>query len=78
MANTVRDGEGAQKIVTVGTITYILYPDYGVTDPTAEGWGVKRIDSTTAGTVKIEWANGSRAKTNKVNNLSSLTFSNIV
>ena len=78
MANTVRDGEMPHEIVTVGDLTYILYPDYSVADKTVAGWAIKRIDSTDANGVTIQWANGTKTKNNAANDLAGLTYKNLV
>lgn len=75
---TVRDGEEPTRFQTEGDKLYLLFPDYGVNDLSVAGWGIKCYDSTDPDDVIMGWANGSRAKVNKADNLSSLTFTNIV
>jgi len=76
--NTVKTGESPQRVITSGSKTYLLFPDYGVTDLATAGWAIKRIDETSATDVTIMWAEGSLDKKFAANNLAALTFSNIL
>lgn len=64
----------ATKITTVGDVTYIGKAKTGTAQSTAK-WQCKKIDSSTAGTVVITWADGDAEFNNASTDLTALTYS---
>lgn len=78
MAGRVEDREIPAELVTDGVIQYALYPDAGVEDRSIPKWAILRIDKTLPNNHKFKWAGGTKSKIFAADDLTVLTFLNIV